>query len=702
MEWSKQALDNLPRAFEDSTLPSSQWKSSNKGHLGIFSYVFALLSEFIWWMTQYMILWWKTLREKKNGAGNGRREDVACALLFGHFTHNVEANNDDSEMSTVEILAVVPGVRFPKNAGRRTREAVAESIGQLADTFVAPLLGIAIEQRDDTNLVEEQSPSIDQTLVQCFSRLALEGRKGWSYTGPADGFLVTVATCLSEENGWTFDNKAWRISKQDWSENQFCRTSYICQDEVGTRFKGASVRRTTPGVYFQLRSDACVLREKSNGDEGFEESVCVDAGSIPNLSSDKSLENAWKDNPSPVYKTVARSVSVPVACPIISEFVEHIGAGRESDRARGEWKLLVTGLFSAKATVKCCAMCLLRLIDRLSYRMGCIPTVHKDVEVVKTVVRFGAPYGVPRLLNWYNGNDEDVRGWCELQGEGDGMSSRIARLGQECSDIWSHELVSENAETEPLLNMQLETSSPPGKHDHVITAICRGDIEYHHYKLFELDDTGWGCAYRALQTVLSWVLREDISALKQCEHHLLHSEKSSVFGPTIPSHVGIQRILVKVDNKSTSLVGSKEWIGSFEAAKVIQHLTSVNFKHVHFQSGIDLSKYTDILVDHFGKAGGPVIVGGGMLALTIVGAAKRKGQPHRWLLILDPHYHGCRPKTDATGALQSDINASYKSSRAPPLYWQRMDILSNKDQAGPFLKNEFYNICIPALRANSG
>ena len=32
----------------------------------------------------------------------------------------------------------------------------------------------------------------------------------------------------------------------------------------------------------------------------------------------------------------------------------------------------------------------------------------------------------------------------------------------------------------------------------------QGIYSYHHYKQDRIDDSGWGCAYRSLQTIVSW------------------------------------------------------------------------------------------------------------------------------------------------------------------------------------------------------
>jgi hypothetical protein len=35
-------------------------------------------------------------------------------------------------------------------------------------------------------------------------------------------------------------------------------------------------------------------------------------------------------------------------------------------------------------------------------------------------------------------------------------------------------------------------------------SVVQGTYSYHHYRQDRVDDSGWGCAYRSLQTIVSW------------------------------------------------------------------------------------------------------------------------------------------------------------------------------------------------------
>jgi hypothetical protein len=56
-----------------------------------------------------------------------------------------------------------------------------------------------------------------------------------------------------------------------------------------------------------------------------------------------------------------------------------------------------------------------------------------------------------------------------------------------------------------------------------------GDYVYFHYSHDGIDDRGWGCAYRSLQTLVSWVTMQHYASVD------------------IPSIYQIQRILVNLE-----------------------------------------------------------------------------------------------------------------------------------------------------------
>ena len=56
--------------------------------------------------------------------------------------------------------------------------------------------------------------------------------------------------------------------------------------------------------------------------------------------------------------------------------------------------------------------------------------------------------------------------------------------------------------SDPLTNVHegLKNGSTGGGGVHLV----QGTYSYHHYMQDKFDDDGWGCAYRSLQTLISW------------------------------------------------------------------------------------------------------------------------------------------------------------------------------------------------------
>ena len=114
------------------------------------------------------------------------------------------------------------------------------------------------------------------------------------------------------------------------------------------------------------------------------------------------------------------------------------------------------------------------------------------------------------------------------------------------------------------------------------STLIRGSYEYHHYMQGNFDDSGWGCAYRSLQTIVSWF-------------------KLNGFAPSVnvPSHREIQQVLVDLKDKPKPFVGSKQWIGSTEIGYVVEHLLGVTSKIAFLSSGKDMPTVTNQLIEHF-------------------------------------------------------------------------------------------------------
>lgn len=176
-----------------------------------------------------------------------------------------------------------------------------------------------------------------------------------------------------------------------------------------------------------------------------------------------------------------------------------------------------------------------------------------------------------------------------------------------------------------------------------------GHYDYWHYWCDGKDDRGWGCGYRTLQTVISWLI-----------HNVPRLSSKRV-----PSIGEIQGCLVSMEDKPESFKGSREWLGCVEAALVIDQLLDVPCKLVHVTPGDDqLNTLIQILKSHF-------MMGGDMDSSSkgIFGASDGG------LLVVDPHYSG----------------KSIPPQELAEQGWVRWMGIEE------FCKDSFYNMCLPQV-----
>ena len=206
----------------------------------------------------------------------------------------------------------------------------------------------------------------------------------------------------------------------------------------------------------------------------------------------------------------------------------------------------------------------------------------------------------------------------------------------------------------PHLSMSSITEQP--KDTHIIRGLVRGDYHYFHYNQDNFNDSGWGCAYRSLQTLISWSI-------------LNTSVGKNIKVPSIPE---IQKILVKLGDKDKKIVGSNEWIGAIEVNLVLNDLLGIENQILFVSSGSEINSKGRELLYHFQHNGTPVMVGGGVYAYTILGFDYDKVKGECKFLILDPHYVG-------EDDIKTIINKGWCN-------WKSVDI---------FKKENFYNLCLP-------
>lgn len=137
-----------------------------------------------------------------------------------------------------------------------------------------------------------------------------------------------------------------------------------------------------------------------------------------------------------------------------------------------------------------------------------------------------------------------------------------------------------------------------------------------------MNDNGWGCAYRSLQTIFSWYKLQGFTKRP------------------VPTHREIQQTLVNLGDKGKEFIGSSKWIGSFEISYCLNSMLGVESKMISVSRGSELNEKARELQYHFETVGTPVMIGGGVLAHTIIGVDFNEMTGDVKYLILDPHYTG--------------------------------------------------------------
>ncbi|CAK9872819.1 unnamed protein product [Sphagnum jensenii] len=191
-------------------------------------------------------------------------------------------------------------------------------------------------------------------------------------------------------------------------------------------------------------------------------------------------------------------------------------------------------------------------------------------------------------------------------------------------------------------------------------SLIAGSYEYYHYLQDRFDDNGWGCAYRSLQTIISWFRLQHYTSI------------------TVPTHREIQECLVEIGDKEGSFIGSQEWIGAIELSFVLDKLLGVTSKILSVRSGAEMPSKGRELALHFRTQGTPVMIGGGVLAYTLLGVDFNELTGEIMFLILDPHYTG---------------GEDLKSIRNGGWCGWKGTITTNGQQF--FLANKFYNLLLP-------
>lgn len=209
-------------------------------------------------------------------------------------------------------------------------------------------------------------------------------------------------------------------------------------------------------------------------------------------------------------------------------------------------------------------------------------------------------------------------------------------------------------------------------------SIIEGTYTYHHYMQNHFNDNGWGCAYRSLQTIISWfkhqgfIYSPDTRPYEPKTDNLQSLRIDLCSESRVPTHEEIQKILVDVGDKNSDFIGSKKWIGSQEVCYVLNHMYGIESKFIAVNSGGDLVAKARDLGAHFADQSTPVMIGGGVLAHTIIGTDFNEKNGDIRYLILDPHY-----------TEEEDLDKITKKGWCG---WKKNSFWD---------KSSFYNLCLP-------
>lgn len=197
------------------------------------------------------------------------------------------------------------------------------------------------------------------------------------------------------------------------------------------------------------------------------------------------------------------------------------------------------------------------------------------------------------------------------------------------------------------------------------TELVKGDYLYYHYGCDGFDDRGWGCGYRTLMTLASWIRGQKAQS----------SDNTLASLAPVPSNHKVQEILVQIQDKPSSFTGTKEWIGCIETGLVLDELYGVPCRILHSPSGSKLQEHVSALLQHFTSFGSPVMMGGDQdnLSKGIMGVCH--GDGGTYLLVVDPHFWG---EARDPSSLQASGWVSWKALK-------------------DFSEESFYNLCVPQL-----
>lgn len=74
---------------------------------------------------------------------------------------------------------------------------------------------------------------------------------------------------------------------------------------------------------------------------------------------------------------------------------------------------------------------------------------------------------------------------------------------------------------------------------------------------------GWGCAYRTLQSLCSWIAKN--------RDDTIDVDDNALIGTDVPSVEEIQQTLVNINDKPPEFLNSTDWLGALEVSAHLAH-----------------------------------------------------------------------------------------------------------------------------------
>eukprot|EP00035_Acanthoeca_spectabilis_P020575 m.433604 g.433604 ORF g.433604 m.433604 type:complete len:295 (+) comp17596_c0_seq1:301-1185(+) len=213
-------------------------------------------------------------------------------------------------------------------------------------------------------------------------------------------------------------------------------------------------------------------------------------------------------------------------------------------------------------------------------------------------------------------------------------------------------------------------AEPSASHCHLL----RGQCLYYHYGVDGTRDHGWGCGYRTLQTIVSWIRLN----IESCQDQ------------TTPTLIEIQQVLATANRAKRGhpgFVGSTEWISTEDCYIYLAAVLGVQCRVLTLarddcrESGLELAEQ---LAEHFDRGDGPVMIGGvtDNRSRACVGVQFGATPKDYHLLVLDPHFGG---RLDSDGE-HNELTPSGLATLSQHYRWESMDF---------FERGSWYNLCCP-------